>query len=216
LENFWPTYVKEADQHDNELSEGWNNLSTFVTTTIKLHIQAALFSAISTAFVLESSKDLKPDPTESAAATLLIISQTLLTISNRSALPSLTATTGPPPFIPATSAIAVNVLWFSSLILSVSVTLVAMLAKEWAYLFVASRTGGVQEQARKRQERFDSMEAWKLAGLITALPTLMHIALFLFAVGLCVYLWTIHLVVAVPVVILTSLTALIYVAALIL
>ncbi|KAF8601345.1 hypothetical protein BDV93DRAFT_558433 [Ceratobasidium sp. AG-I] len=44
----------------------------------------------------------------------------------------------------------------------------------------------------------------------------MHLALFLFAGGLCVYLWDIHIGVAVPVVLLTSITVLIYIAVLVL
>ncbi|KAF8601445.1 hypothetical protein BDV93DRAFT_416545, partial [Ceratobasidium sp. AG-I] len=147
-------------------------------------------------FVLVSSQDLKPDPAETAAATLLLISQTLLTMSNQSALAPASGPTEPAPFAPTSSAIAVNILWFSSLILSISVTLVAMLAKEWSYFFMVGRTGMPMEQARKRQKRFDGMKIWKMEGVVTALPTLMHLALFLFAAGLCVYLWDIHMGVA--------------------
>ncbi|KAF8594113.1 hypothetical protein BDV93DRAFT_580863 [Ceratobasidium sp. AG-I] len=164
-------YVKEADSFDKELSEGWNNMLEVIL------IFAALFSAISTAFVLESSKDLKPDPAESSAATLLLISQTLLAMSNPSGIAPAAIPPEPAPFVPTRSAVAVNVLWFTSLILSVSVTLVAMLAKEWTHLFMVGRTGMPMEQARKRQKRYDGLKAWKMEGVITALPTLMHLAL---------------------------------------
>ncbi|KAF8601453.1 hypothetical protein BDV93DRAFT_419075, partial [Ceratobasidium sp. AG-I] len=152
-------------------------------------------------FVLESSKNLKPDPAESTAATLLLISQTLFAMSNQPTVVPTPIAPEPTTFAPSGSAVAVNVLWFTSLILSVSVTLIAMLAKEWAHLFMVGRTGMPMEQARKRQKRFEGMKAWKMAGVITALPTLMHLALFLFAAGLCVYLWDIHKGVAVPVVV---------------
>ncbi|KAF8601448.1 hypothetical protein BDV93DRAFT_421308, partial [Ceratobasidium sp. AG-I] len=152
-------------------------------------------------FVLESSKDLKPDPAESVATTLLIISQTLLAMSNQSGSTPALVFAEPPRFVPATSAIVVNVLWFTSLILSVSVTLIAMLAKEWSHLYMVGRTGQHIQQARRRQRRFDGMKVWHMVGVITALPTLMHLALFLFAAGLCVYLWNIHAGVAIPVVI---------------
>ncbi|KAF8595227.1 hypothetical protein BDV93DRAFT_400503, partial [Ceratobasidium sp. AG-I] len=148
-------------------------------------------------FVLESSKDLKPDSSESAAATLLIISQTLLAMSNQSSASSIATPTEPPTFKPTASAVVVNLLWFASLILSVLVTLVAMLAKEWSHVYMIGRYGVAQEQALRRQKRFDAMEAWKMPGVITALPTLMHLALFLFAAGLCIYLWNIHIGVAV-------------------
>ena len=128
-------------------------------------------------FVLESSKDLKPDPAESAVATLLLISQTLLAMSNQPVSTPVAVVPDPTHFVPSGSAVAVNVLWFTSLILSVSVTLIAMLAKEWSHLFMVGRTGMPMEQARKRQRRFEGMKAWKMAGVITALPTLMHLAL---------------------------------------
>ena len=128
-------------------------------------------------FVLESSKDLKPDPAESSAATLLLISQTLLAMSDPSTPAPAGVTPEPARFVPTRSAVAVNVLWFTSLILSVSVTLVAMLAKEWTHLFMVGRTGMLMEQARKRQKRYDGLKAWKMEGVITALPTLMHLAL---------------------------------------
>ncbi|KAF8594117.1 hypothetical protein BDV93DRAFT_396532, partial [Ceratobasidium sp. AG-I] len=221
LAEFWPMYVKEADSFDKELSEGWNKFSPQLTSIFaSSSLTFALFDVqharSDTEFVLESSKDLKPDPAESSAATLLLISQTLLAMSNPSGIAPAAISPEPAPFVPTRSAVAVNVLWFTSLILSVSVTLVAMLAKEWTHLFMVGRTGMPMEQARKRQKRYDGLKAWKMEGVITALPTLMHLALFLFAGGLCVYLWDIHIGVAVPVVLLTSITVLIYVAALVL
>ncbi|KAF8595228.1 hypothetical protein BDV93DRAFT_113769 [Ceratobasidium sp. AG-I] len=207
---FWSVYVRETDAYDKGLAEGWNNMLEVIL------IFAALFSVISTAFVLESLKGLKPDPAESAAATLLLISQTLFSLSNQQNPSPVVATPESVPFVPSGSAVAVNVLWFTSLILSVSVMLVAMLAKEWLHLFIVGRTGTPLERARERQKRFEGMKAWKMSGVITALPALMHLALFLFAAGLCVYLWDIHQGVAVPVVVVTLLIALVYVAALVL
>ena len=128
-------------------------------------------------FVLESLKCLKPDPAESAAATLLGKSQTLLAISNQSVQASTLTVSNISTFMAPHSAVVVNILWFTSLILSISVMLIAMLAKEWSHLFMAGRTGLPQEQARRRQNCFDAMNHWKMAGVITALPTLMHLAL---------------------------------------
>ncbi|KAF8595226.1 hypothetical protein BDV93DRAFT_501423 [Ceratobasidium sp. AG-I] len=182
LAEFWPAYVKEADTYDRELFEGWNKMLDVILG------EAALFSAISTAFVLESSKDLKPDPAESAAATLLIMSQTLLAISNQSIQAPTITVSDTSTFIAPKSAVVVNILWFMSLILSISVTLVAMLAKEWSHLFMAGRTGLPQEQARRRQNRFDAMNDWKMAGVITALPTLMHLALCEFFLPIHIFL----------------------------
>ncbi|KAF8603247.1 hypothetical protein BDV93DRAFT_407854, partial [Ceratobasidium sp. AG-I] len=110
----------------------------------------------------------------------------------------------------------VNVLWFLSLILSVAVTLIAMLAKEWCHLFMSGRDGNVHDQARKRQLRLEGLKRWKMEGIIPALPTLMHLALFLFAVGLCIYLWNIHAGVAIPVILISVAAGVLYLSAIVL
>ncbi|CAE6457954.1 unnamed protein product, partial [Rhizoctonia solani] len=74
----WKAYVRETDQVDGELVDGWNKSMDVIL------IFAALFSAISTAFVIESYKNLKQDPVDLSAQTLLIISQTLAVIANGS------------------------------------------------------------------------------------------------------------------------------------
>ncbi|KAF8598728.1 hypothetical protein BDV93DRAFT_419320, partial [Ceratobasidium sp. AG-I] len=117
---------------------------------------------------------------------------------------------------PTTSAVAVNVLWFLSLILSIAVTLIAMLAKEWCHLFMAGRDGNMHDQARKRQQRLEGLKKWNMEAVIPALPTLMHLALFLFAVGLCIYLWNIHAGVAIPVILISVAVGVLYLSAIVL
>ncbi|KAF8701190.1 hypothetical protein RHS03_06567, partial [Rhizoctonia solani] len=61
----WKVYFKEADKSDAEL--------------------AALFSAVSTAFLIKSSNMLKQDPNVSAA-TLVVMSQALVALANNSSV----------------------------------------------------------------------------------------------------------------------------------
>ncbi|KAG9126252.1 hypothetical protein FRC07_004238 [Ceratobasidium sp. 392] len=173
-------------------------------------LQAALFSAISTAvflrlrFVIESSKSLQPDPAETSAQTLSTISQILLAMANAQPGSQLSfSPPEPPKFAVSTSAVWVNVLWFLSLSLSVGVSLVAMLGKDWARAYMAELTGQPYQQARKRQQRWDSLEEWRMPQVITFLPTLLHLALLLFAIGLTVNLWSVHLGAAIPVLVVT-------------
>ncbi|CUA68276.1 Anaphase-promoting complex subunit 2 [Saccharomyces cerevisiae S288c] [Rhizoctonia solani] len=207
----WKTYVKETDQFDLDLVEGWNRSLDVIL------IFAALFSAISTAFVLESSKELKEDPVDSTAQTLETISQILLAIAqgNQSLVsqpPAAAGSTDNEKFTPSHAAICINVLWFLSLILSMAASLIAMLAKEWCYLFVSGRTGQPYLQARRRQQRWEGMVIWKMPELLMFLPSLMHWSLFLFAVGLSVYLWEMHFGVALPVIVVTLGILSVYVA----
>ncbi|KAF8600626.1 hypothetical protein BDV93DRAFT_404448, partial [Ceratobasidium sp. AG-I] len=175
------------------------------------YFQAALFSAISTAFVIESAKGLQPDPTEASARSLLLISQTLLAMSgNNQSMSPLSAASKDAGFIPSASTICVNVLWFLSLSLSVAVSLVAMLAKEWCYSYMSGRTGHPCQQARRRQQRWDGLVRWKMQELLVFLPSLIHLALLLFAIGLSIYLWNIHFGVAVPVLVITAISLSLY------
>ncbi|CAE6446814.1 unnamed protein product [Rhizoctonia solani] len=133
----WKTYVKEADQVDGELVDGWNK------------------------FVIESYKNLKQDPTDLSAQTLLVISRSLAIIANGSQLNDASINTelqsGAPSFITPLSAICVNVLWFLSLSLSVAVSLISMLAKERCLAFISGCTGPPGAQAPRRQQRWDGI-----------------------------------------------------------
>ncbi|KAG8750500.1 hypothetical protein FRC12_012862 [Ceratobasidium sp. 428] len=202
---FWKTYVREAYRWDADIVDGWNKSLDLIL------IFAALFSAISTAFVIESSKSLQPDPADTSAQTLSIISQTLLAIVNaQQGVPFDFTPPTATAFVPPISTICVNALWYLSLSLSVSVSLVALLAKDWARAYMAELTGQPYQQARKRQQRWDSLEKWRMPQVIMFLPIILHLALLLFAVGLTVYLWHIHLGVGIPLFIVTLVSTGVY------
>ncbi|QRV97738.1 transmembrane protein [Ceratobasidium sp. AG-Ba] len=201
----WRTYVKETDRWDKEMVDERNN------SLDVLLIFAALFSAISTSFIIESLGDLKPDPVESSAKTLEAISQKMdAIISGQQSASSPAHNSDFTGFTPSYSAILVNILWLVSLSLSIAVSLIAMLAKEWCHKFMLNRTGETYHQARKRQQKWNGIEKWKMQEVLQHLPGLMHSALLLFAIGLCIYLWDINVSVAIPVTAITSIAACIY------
>ena len=73
--------------------------------------------------------------------------------------------------------VVVNILWLLSLSLSVFVSLIAMLAKEWCYKFMSGRFGPIYEQARRRQQKWNGIEKWKMQEILNVLPLMMHAAL---------------------------------------
>ncbi|KAG8720250.1 hypothetical protein FRC09_009843 [Ceratobasidium sp. 395] len=150
----WRTYVKETDRWDKEMVDGRNK------------------------FIIESLGDLKPDYAESSAKALIAISQKLdAMISDQQIMPSSSQTSNLDTFSPSHSSVIVNILWLLSLTLSVAVSLIAMLAKEWCYKFMIGRSGPIYEQGRRRQQKWNGMEEWKMQEVLTYLPGLMHIAL---------------------------------------
>ncbi|KAG8754811.1 hypothetical protein FRC12_011081 [Ceratobasidium sp. 428] len=211
----WEVYVDETDRLDKELVKSWND------SLDVLLIFAALFSAITTALVIESSKQLQPDPAETSAQRLQAISQILIAISNGQPVDSSTSSnTSPSRFSPSRSSVLVNALWYLSLTLSVAVSLVAMVSKSWCNVFMSNRTGSDKyEQGRRRQRKWNAIETWGMQNVFVYLPTLMHLALRkLFAQpdGLSVYLWDICISVAAPVLFVTVVFVSLYAVATIL
>ncbi|QRV94372.1 hypothetical protein RhiJN_22390 [Ceratobasidium sp. AG-Ba] len=139
------------------------------------------------------------------------MSQTLVAIANNQPVsPPVQHQTADSAFSPPRSAVIVNILWLLSLSLSVAVLLIAIMAKEWCYNFMSNRAGPIYEQARRRQERWDGIRRWRMQEVVALLRWMMHTALFLFAVGLCIYLWDIHIGVAIPVTAVTALGICLY------
>ncbi|EUC58672.1 transmembrane protein, putative [Rhizoctonia solani AG-3 Rhs1AP] len=177
----WKTYVKEATKHDLELVGEWNR-----TLDVML-IFAALFSAIVTTLLNESSKGLHEDFSETSARTLLLMSQTLVAIANNRQIPD--TPTEPPiiqPFRPRQMDVYVNALWFTSLGLSILVSFICILAKEWCFNFTSGSPDEPHPQARKRQIRWNGVAEWRLRQLMLVLPSIMHIALTLPVAVICI------------------------------
>ncbi|KAG8687631.1 hypothetical protein FRC11_006877 [Ceratobasidium sp. 423] len=218
----WKAYVKEADKFDMEQVVGWSySLDVtliFVSKTFKREpqVNATVVGGLvhSNLFVIESSKSLKVDATETSARRLDQITSILLVIANASSPSELNSNQvfAPEPFFPRPIDLCVNILWFFSLILSAAVSLVAILAKEWCYLFMSGRIGDPWSQTKRRQQRWEGIEKWRMEQVIMILPSFIHLAFLSFAAGLCIYLGDLHWGVAVPAAVVTLGLTLVYVA----
>ncbi|KAG8733894.1 hypothetical protein FRC10_012099, partial [Ceratobasidium sp. 414] len=187
----WNLYLEEANEHDQELVKGRH------ASLDMLLLFATLFSAILTAFLIESKSLLQQDPTDASAALLLLVAQSQQRMEL--GLPSPTNSevlVGLPDFTPSSSARWVNGIWFTSLCLSLSAALVAMLGKEWLIAFLASRPRPAHSHALLRQSRLEGLERWWALHIIALLPSILHLALLLFSVGLVIYLWVMDAVIA--------------------
>ncbi|KAF8668087.1 Peptidase family S41 [Rhizoctonia solani] len=180
----WKLYRSEAEEYDQEL--------------------AALFSAILTAFLIEAKNMLQQDPADTTNALLLII------VQNQANGVAGLSSIDEPPFSASYAALWINGLWFAALGLSLSAALVAMLSKEWLTAYTASRPRPAHTHALLRQARFDGLNSWWALHIIALLPTLLHLSLLLFALGLVVYLWTLDVAVAVVTCAIVALTLIFY------
>ena len=103
--------------------------------------------------------------------------------------------TSPPPFIPPNYAVWVNALWFLSLVISITCALLATLLQQWArrYLKVTQPRYSPHKRARIRAFFAEGVDKFLLPWAVEALPTMLHLSLFLFFAGLAVFLWNVNL-----------------------
>ena len=103
--------------------------------------------------------------------------------------------TSPPPFSPPNYAIWVNALWFLSLGISITCALLATLLQQWArrYLKVTQPRYSPHKRGRIRAFFAEGVDKFLLPWAVEALPTMLHLSLFMFFAGLAVFLWNVNL-----------------------
>ncbi|KAF7333404.1 hypothetical protein MVEN_02356200 [Mycena venus] len=111
-------------------------------------------------------------------------------------------TPGTPP--PTTVVIAQSLLYIS-LFSALLASLLAVLGMQWLMYYQAAGSRGVnRDRGLERQRKLDGLQKWKFEAVLQTFPLLLQLALLLFATGLSVYLWTIHLSIAIIVLALTA------------
>ena len=173
-----------------------------------LLLQAGLFSAVSSAFVIDVHSNLQPDPNEQSAALLRAI---LLTL-NQSAIPGETPTVPPVQAGPASETVTTTCLMYASLLISLLAAFIAMLGKQWLNRYLQNSGGSMIERCGDRQRKFDGLEKWPLHFFIESLPVMLQAALLLLACGLCRHMWSINTPVAYTLVCLTGLGVAFFIA----
>ena len=140
-----------------------------------------MFSAVSSAFVIDIQSKLEPDSNEQSAALLRAILFTL----NQSALPAETVAV-PPLHEDAPSAIVTaSGLMYASLLISLLAAFVAMLGNQWLNRYLRNTGGSVMERCGDRQRKWEGLEKWPLHLFVESLPVMLQVSLLLLACGLC-------------------------------
>src|SRR5258708_277095 len=107
------------------------------------------------------------------------------------------STSGPyvaPVFSPPPYAIAVNALFFASLGVVLVAAFLCMLVKGWIRELDRRLRGipDLQKRAVIKELREQGLVRWRLPEIITILPSLIHLSLVLFFIGLALYLLQVH------------------------
>ncbi|KAJ7578550.1 hypothetical protein C8J56DRAFT_351154 [Mycena floridula] len=179
------SYVREAQVYDEAMVARWK------VTMDGILLFAALFSAVVTAFIIESYKLLSPDP---AALTLLILYQISQQLANGSQTVAFLPSPSQIPFSPPVLAILTNVFWFISLALSLTCALAATLIQQWAseYIHAIERRQAPEIRGRIRAFLFEGVESSKVSAVVEGTPALLHASLFSFLIGLVFFLHPIN------------------------
>ncbi|KAJ7806044.1 hypothetical protein B0H14DRAFT_2526288, partial [Mycena olivaceomarginata] len=194
---FWTAYKSLADEFDKEIQEKYKN---DLDTTL---IFAGLFSAVSSAFIIQIQPELQPDPTKALLALL---------VQNITGLPPALLPPGTSTSEPlASSVVVAQSLLYFSLFTTLMAALLAVLGKQWLlhYNLVGER-GTIAERGLERQRKFDGMCQWRFDLVMQIFPLVLQVSLLLFLTALSIYLWTIHQIIATITLSLTGLGSLLY------
>ena len=153
-----------------------------------------MFSAAVAALLAFSVQDLRPNSQDTSAFYLGNIYQVLAN-PNITVPPSSIPIAEPPPFSPPRYAIWVNSLWFLSLCISLSCALLAISLQQWARRYIRltqPSTCSPEKRARVRDFFAKGVKKWRLPQVVEILPGLIHLSVFLFFIGLAIFLLNVH------------------------
>ncbi|KAJ7119462.1 hypothetical protein C8R44DRAFT_788110 [Mycena epipterygia] len=183
----WSVYISEAEKYDKALVDSWRaNMNGML-------IFAGLFSAILTAFIIESYTSLKPPDTtpQMTLAALVHISSQLANSTNT--IP-FNVTQMPPSQMPSSppkdATLICNILWFISLGFSLASALTATLVDQWAREFL-QRTEMLPspvKRARIFAYLYYGLKRFRMHAVVGLIPLLLHMSLLFFFGGLVAFL----------------------------
>jgi len=201
----WTKYMNVFSEYDKRISDTWkedaDGLLVFVSHNPQISLFVAmtnqktgLFSATVGAFIIESYKYLSPNSSDQAVVLLGQISQQLAGFNGT--FPNLPMTQPPSP---STSVILVNAMWLMSLVLSITSALLATLLQQWArrYTQTPQIPSLASHRARVRSYLFLGTLKYKMHLAVETVPTLLHLSVFLFFIGLVIFFFTINKAVAI-------------------
>ena len=147
--------------------------------------QSGLFSAVTSAFIIDVQSELTPDY-EQMNNTLL----EMLLNATTGSLPAGPSTplprwSGPDPVI-----VQVQCILYAALSAALLASFLAMLGKQWINRYGQNEThGSATDRSRVRERKLNGIETWKFHLVMESLPLILQFALLLLGFALSRYLW---------------------------
>ncbi|KAF9472404.1 hypothetical protein BDN70DRAFT_844557 [Pholiota conissans] len=197
--NPWEVVLEALIKKDKVQCDAWKD------EVQNLLIFAGLFSAVVTAFVIESYKSIRPDSSDLAVVLLARITMQLESGSNVTFEPPTSSLLSLPSGSPDTT--RVNVFWFLSLILSLTTVLVGIVSLQWLREHQRYSDALPPKQALGIfYMRAEALEKWRVPQIFASLPLLLQAALLLFFIGIVDFLFSLSKIIAIPVGVAVALT----------
>jgi hypothetical protein len=156
-----------------------------------------LFSAITSAFIVQIIPGLQPNPIDLTNVLLLRILQQNASFGGIDPL-------APVSNIPISIVRAQSIL-FATLSVTLFVAFIAVLGKQWILYYTRVTTwGNIIDRGKEHQVKFVGLQKWGFHVIMGFLPVMLQFALFLFGIALVVYLWDLDDSVAEVVLVVTS------------
>ena len=155
-----------------------------------------------------------PDSAGNTVVLLTQISQQLSNLPNGTQAAAIQLPLHPQPiFQPPASAVCINALWFTSLVISLFCALLATLQQHWArrYLRLTQPQCAIHKRALIHAFLSQGATRFHLTLAVDAIPALLHVSVFLFLAGLVISLFNIQHIIAYIVLTATILCAIVYI-----
>ena len=154
--------------------------------------QAGLFSAVTSAFIIDVQSRLQPDTGDETVALLRVLIYKVDNTTFGNDTPTLPQWTGPPHAI-----VQVQAILYASLAVTLVSAFLAMLGKQWLNRYASTDMRGTAvDRSQNRQRKLDGIVAWYFNPVMESLPLMLQIALLLLGCALSRYLWEINTTVA--------------------
>ena len=163
-----------------------------------------MFSAITSAFIVQIIPAIQPNPIDLTNVLLLRILQQNTSFGGTDPL-------APVSIIPIGIVRAQSIL-FASLSVTLFVAFIAVLGKQWILYYTRATTwGNIVDRGKERQVKLAGLQKWGLHLIMESLPVMLQFALLLFGIALGVYLWDVDVAVAEVVLVVTSVGLAVYI-----
>ena len=165
-----------------------------------------MFSAVTSAFIVDIDPQLKPDSGDETASLLRLLIYKLDNTTFGNDVPVPPQWTGPPRTM-----VQVQAILFASLAISLFSAFLAMLGKQWLYRYRSiDMRGSAIERSRNRQQKLSGIVVWYFDYVMESFPLMLQAALLLLGCALSLYLWGIDITVASVILGFTSFSVLLY------